>query len=416
MTKLISLYASAAGLLIDKPEIAEHFYPHPFEQYVTVQTGSAQGAKCYSFWQEVIAMLKPILDANKIAILLLGGKDDPALNGVHDLRGKTSYLQSHYLIKRTLCHMGNDSWLAHAAGWNYRPLVALYGSTDPGPHGPYWYDVAKTTLLVSHRNGGLPSFVQQESPKTVDLIPPEQVANAVLRHLGVTEGLFTYSTRYVGPLYSAAVLELVPNAVPAPTFCPEMPITVRMDIHFSENNLVGTLQTGRKVHIVTKRALNVGLLQQFRGQILTYSHEIIPGVEEPPVPYADLVRSLFPTSHAFFTRATDPKVLGDLRFTYLDHVTVSVHRDLTKEDYVKATLGYLNRPDTPENRLDIEGQLAHTRFKSNRYTLSNGAIFMSHAHLAANKPAASLADNTAEVLDSPPFWESLNHYLITYHP
>lgn len=413
--KLISTYAGATGLLIDHPDIKELFYPHPFERFITVQTGSAQGAKCWDYWQEAVAMLKPILDANRIAILHLGAKEDPALNGVHDLRGKTTYLQSHYLVKRTLCHMGNDSWLAHAAGWNHRPLVALYGSTDPGPHGPYWCDVANTILLVSHRHGGRPSYAQQEAPKTVNLIRPEQVANAVLRLLGVTDR-FTHTTTYIGPLYQHAVLELVPNTVPAATFCPELPVSVRMDLLHSEETLAALLQTGRKVHIVTRRAIALPMLGHYRAQVLTYAHEIAPGADEPPLVYVDTIRSVFPTSHAFFTRATDAKVVADLRLAYLDHVVISTQRDLTRDDYVTGALAYLNRPDTPENRLDMVAQLGHTRFKTNRYILSQGAVYVSHAHAAANKPITSMTDNQATVIDDPSFWHDSQHWLYSHHP
>lgn len=410
MTKLISTYARSTGLRIAVPELAEHFFPHPFERFITIQTGSNQNAKCYSWFQEVVGMLKPILDANKIAMLLLGGKDDPSLNGVHDLRGKTSYLQSHYLVKRALCHLGTDSWLAHCAGMNHRPLVALYGSTDPGPHGPYWCDTAKTTLLVSHRAGGRPTFAMQEAPKTVDFIPPERVANAVLKLLGVTD-LFTQTTLCIGPLYTHTIFELVPNAVPAPTFCPEFPMTVRMDLLFSEDGLAKTLSTGRKVHVITDRPINPQLLSDYRGQILSYSHDIVAG-KEPSVEYTNIIRTLFPTNHAFFTRETDEKRVADLRLIYLDHIVVNVHRDATKDEWVKSALTYRNLPDTPENRLDIGGKLAYARFKSNKFVLSETRVFLSHAHRAAGKSIDSLGANTGDVIDDPAFWRDQAHFNI----
>ncbi len=415
MSHLISTYAGATGLLVDKPDIKEAFYPHPFERYITIQNGAKQPAKAWSYWQEVIAMLKPILDANQIAILHLGGKEDPQLQGVHDLRGRTGWLQTNYLVKHTLLHMGNDSVVAHCAGWNYRPLVALYGSTDPAAHGPYWYDVANTVLLVSHRYGNKPTFVQQEAPKTIDVIPPEQVANAVLCLLGITDR-FTHTTTFIGALYPHAVLELIPNSVPPGAFHPELPMTVRMDILFNEEVLAGVFQTGRKVNVVTKRALNPQLLHQFRAQVLTYNHEIVVGEDQPPVGYTDTIRALFPANHAFFTRETDERKLADLRLAYFGHVVINTQRDTTKEDYVTAALAYLNRPNTPENRLDMGGQLGHCRIKSNRYLLSNGAVYLTHAHLAAARPINSMAANTGDVIDDPVLWRDLNHLLISYHP
>lgn len=417
MTKLVTTYAGATGLLIDQPDIKEAFYPHPFTHYITIQNGAKQPAKAYTYWQEVIAMIKPMLDANHIAILHLGGKEDPQLQGVHDLRGRTGWLQTNYLIKRSLCHMGNDSYCAHNAGWQHRPLVALYGSTDPGPHGPYWSDVANTVLLTSHRCGGKPTFAMQEVPKSIDFIPPEQVANAVLRLLGIADR-FTHQTLFIGPLYTHAVLELIPNSVPAPTFCPEVQMTVRMDYHFSEQHLYSVFATGRKVHVVTNRALDPNLLAQFRAQVLTYAHEIIPGVDEPPIAYVDAVRALFPTNHAFYTKERDERKVADLRLTYLDHAVINTQRENTKDDFLAAALVYLNRPDTPENRLDITTQLAQNRVvvKTNRYILSNGACHLSHAHLAAGKAITSMAANTTEVIDDPAFWRDAQHYLFYSRP
>ncbi len=412
MTKLASTYARSTGLFLDKPNIKENFYPHPHERYITLQTGAKQQAKQYSYWQEIIAMLKPILDANKIAILLLGDKDDPVVNGVYDLRGKTSWLQSNYLIKRSLCHMGNDSFLVHCAGWNYRPIVALYGSTDEGPHGPFWSDVSNTILLTSHRMGGRPTFVMQEVPKTINFIRPETVANAVLRLLGITDQ-FAHTTLSIGPFYSHTILELVPNTCPIASFCPELPITVRMDLAHNEEILVQLLQTGRKVHLITKREINPQLLAQAKPLILSYSHEIVPG-GEPPVAYADAIKALFPTNHAFYTRVTDDKVVADIRFTYFDHVTVSVQRDPSKDDLIDGILTYLNRANTPENRLDISAQLAHSRFKTNHYILSDGRVFLSHAHAALNQPIDSLANNTESIIDDPALYKDANHFLITH--
>ncbi len=248
------------------------------------------------------------------------------------------------------------------------------------------------------------------------MIPPEKVANSVLKLLGIQDQ-FTHTTLSIGPLYPHTILELVPNTVPAPAFCPELPITVRMDLLFDEQVLVNTLSTGRKINLVTKRPINLAIIQQFRAQVLSYAHEITPGIDEPPVPYADAIKSLLPSNHAFFTRETDPKKVSDLRFTYFDHVTIGIQRDATKDEWVTSVLVYLNRPDTPENRIDIVNQLIQNRIKlkSNRYILSANQAFLSYAHLAANKPIASMTDNTTQVIDDPALFKDAQHFLFTQH-
>ncbi len=413
--KLLSRYATVCGLKIRKQWLLESFYPLPTTRYVTLHASSGMAAKNYPYYQEVVALMLHILHSQGIQIVQLGGKDDQLVNGCVDLRGKTDYHQSSYILRSSLCHVGNDSWLAHRAGEQGVPLVTLFGSTTAANHGAYHHDAAKTVFLESHRWGRKATFASQEQPQSIGLIPPEQVANAVLRLLGITT-LFTHTTAFVGPLYQHAFLELIPNVVPAPNFCPELPITARMDIHFDENILANLLQTGRKVHIITRRAINLGLLGQFRAQVMSYSHEITPGVDEPTTVYTDTIRSTFPTNHAFFTRETDEKKVGDLRLTYLDHVVIGVHKENTKDDFLAAALVYQNRPDTPENRLDITGQLGHYRFKTNRYVLSAEKCYLSHAHLAANRPIDSMAANTGDMIDDPAFFKDVQHMLITHHP
>lgn len=413
--KLLSRYATVCGLKIGKQWLLESFYPLPTTRYVTLHASSGMAAKNYPYFQEVVAMVLNILESQGIKIVQLGGKDDQLVNGCVDLRGKTDYHQSSYVLRNSLCHVGNDSWLAHRAGEQGVPLVTLFGSTTAANHGAYNHDAAKTIFIESHRWGRNPTFASQENPSSIALIPPEQVANAVLCFLGITS-LFTHSTLYIGPGYQHTILELIPNVVPASSFCPELPITVRMDHLFDENTLGALLQTGRKVHVITKRAIALPLLSQFRAQVLSYSHEVASGVDEPPVAYTDAIRSLFPATHVFFTRETDETKIAALRFTYFDHVVINLQRDPTKEDYVKGVLVYLNRPDTPENRLDIEGKLGQTRFKSNRYLLSTNAVYLSYAHLAANKPIESLAANTGEVIDDPAWYRDTQHHLVTYHP
>lgn len=413
--KLLPRYATATGLKIGHQWLLESFYPLPITRYITLHASSGMAAKNYPLYQEVVAMLAHILNAQGIQIVQLGGKDDQLINGCVDLRGKTDYHQSAYILRNSLVHCGNDSWLAHRAGAVNVPLVDLFGPTSIENHSPYHCDHDKTVFIESHRWGRLPTFASQEQPMSIALIPPETVANAVLRLLGITD-LFTHTTLHVGALYQHAVLELIPNTVVAPTFCPELPITVRMDMLFSEENLVALLNTGRKVNLITKRAINLQLLTQAKALILSYVHEITPGVDEPTIGYTDTIRSLFPTTHVFFTRATDPKVIADLRFTYLDHVVVTAHRDTTKEDWITGALVYLNRPNTPENRLDIERQLPYCRGKTNRYVLNENRIYLSHAHVALKQPVDSLACNTAPLIDDATTWRDAQHLLTTYHP
>jgi len=418
MTKLISNYARATGLRVNAkgPNIKEVFLPLPFEKYITIQTGSGQAPKCYDLWPEVLGLLSPMLRGNNIHIVHVGGKDDPGLNGVYDLRGRTNYLQANYIIKRSLLHIGNDSWLAHCAGWNHRPLVALYGSTSSKNHGPYWADWTKTALIDSHRWGGVPTFSSNESPKAINTIDPYKVTNEALRLLGINHS-YLQCSRFWGMLYSHTILDLIPDACLSPSFLPNLIVNVRMDYLHNEDILSQLLQTGRKVNIITSKPINLNIIYSFKAQILSYNHELgIIGEELPPLEYVASVKSLIKQT-AFFTREKDEAKLASIRLVYFpDICAVEQIRDTTKQDYITAALVYQNKTDSQENRLDLEKELAYSWFKTNKYLFSNGKIYLSCAHQRANVSIANMAANSSQIIDDDSFWKDLNHFTIFYDP
>lgn len=87
-------------------------------------------------------------------ILLLGsGKDRPvceeivaAAPGAHNLAGVTSLSEAIALIAKSAAVVSNDSGLMHVAAALRRPIVAVYGSTDPR-HTPPLSDLAKIVWL-----------------------------------------------------------------------------------------------------------------------------------------------------------------------------------------------------------------------------------------------------------------------------
>jgi heptosyltransferase-2 len=87
-------------------------------------------------------------------IALLGsGKDRPVCDeivalapAVHNLAGSTSLDQAIALIAASRAVVSNDSGLLHIASALNRPIVALYGPTDPA-HAPPFSDVAQSLWL-----------------------------------------------------------------------------------------------------------------------------------------------------------------------------------------------------------------------------------------------------------------------------
>jgi heptosyltransferase-2 len=65
---------------------------------------------------------------------------------LHNLAGATSLGEAVALIARAAAVVSNDSGLLHIASALNRPVIAIYGPTDPG-HAPPFSDMAASISL-----------------------------------------------------------------------------------------------------------------------------------------------------------------------------------------------------------------------------------------------------------------------------
>lgn len=402
--KLLELYSLATGLRIGQQYLVETFYPLPFDRYITVQGGSGMAAKNYPHYSEVLALLATHLTAAGISVVQLGGKDDPALPGCYHLQGQTNLHQSNYLLGRALCHIGNDSWLSHRGGKMAIPLVITFGPTSVANHSPYRCDCAKSVFIESHRFGRRPSFASQESPSTIALIPPEQIANAALSLLGLMPPV-TRQSLFIGDAYHQRIIELVPNVVIAPQVQIPGALVVRMDhsdgIPDAVDKLLGNLQV-RPCSIVTDREINLNLLAQAKPRIAGLRIE----VGKVSIDWIKAVKRLgLPAG--FFSSERDPDKLARLRLDLYDACLFDHFVPPTREDFLKGANVYMNRELDSGLRLDTLG------FRTNRLTLSDGKVYLSLAHWKAGQHVPTSEQNWGTVIDDPLFWgESLAHLYV----
>ncbi|MBF0442919.1 MAG: hypothetical protein HQK54_13515 [Oligoflexales bacterium] len=401
MPSLIETYSRSTGLKINRPWLREDFFPLPFQRYITLSTGSGQAAKNYSYYQDVVGLLLPHLQKAGIAIVLLGSKEDPQLNGVYDLRGKTSFGQSYYLLSNSMLHLGNDSWTAHAAGWLSIPLVALYGSTSSYIHGPYWK--GNVRLLQSHRRGHKPTFYSQESPKTIDFIDPFEVARNVVDLLFVNVDI-KQKTCFVGHAYTGTVLDYIPNMPLNPGFNPDAPCAIRMDLDHNEQNLIQVLQSGRKLNIVTRKPINLDILRAFKNSILSYNHELL---EDCPLSYIQEINKIG-LNRTFFSRSDSQEEVAAIRLKFFEHIPVQHIPNKTRVDFENSCKEYLNNK---EFSIDKDIKLAMMSFKTNKFVLSRGKIYLSLAHEKIDS-AIEGSSSIAKVIDDPLFWMDQAHMLV----
>lgn len=107
----------------------------------------------------------------------------PTRATIHDLCGKTALHQAFELLASATAVVSNDSGLMHAAAALNRPLVAVFGSTDPH-HTPPLSDQAQIVSL------GLPCSpcFKRECPlqhlRCLNDLDPQRVWQALARHFG----------------------------------------------------------------------------------------------------------------------------------------------------------------------------------------------------------------------------------------
>lgn len=389
--KLLELYSLATGLRIGKQSLVETFYPIEVSRYITLQASSGMAAKNYPHYNEVMALIRDALAAADIRVVQLGGKDDQPIVGAIHLQGKTTLHQSNYLVKRALVHVGNDSWLAHRAGALKVPLVCVYGPTTVANHSPYEFDADHTVLIESHRFGRNPTFASQESPATIAVIPPEQIAAAILRLLAIPD-VISHKTAYIGPDYPTVEFSIVPNMVPHPQMQLGVPI-LRMDLEFNEQVMAQNLQV-RKCVVVTDREIAPNLLAQLRPQIAL----LRIWVDALTPQWVKTVKRLGIPIQAL-SRETDEVKLRNLRLSLFDvDCFFDVVKEPTADDLRREIAVYRN------SELDTLLNIASLRFKTNRFLLSSGKIHLSIPHWRAGRSVESTEQNTDSVIDSAEFW------------
>lgn len=399
--KLIELYSLASGLKIGKQALTETIYPLDTQRYITLQSGSGMAAKNYPYYSEVTTLLAPILNKAGIAIVQLGGKDDPPVFGCKHLQGNTTLYQSNYILSRALCHFGNDSWMSHRAGEVGVKQVILFGSTTPQNHGPYRF-AAGSAFLESHRFGKKATFASNESPSTISVIPPEDVANAVLRALDLPDAIQRKSW-YIGPDYNVQTIELIPDVVIHPDLRISCPIFIRMDYHFDERAMANNLIL-RGAMVMTNREIDLNLLTKLKSQIALVKVEV-----DKVSPQWILGLKKTGIKCDFYSAEKDPDKLSKMRLDYYEACFFDQFQASTREDFLKFAGNYQNKVIDPTAKVDT------LWFRTNKAILSNGKVFLSKAHWLAGQYTESTEKNSAQVIDTQDFWEEVSHQYV-YQP
>lgn len=277
MSHLVSVYARDLGVNVGQPVLTTHYYPLPYEKYITIHTSNKVPAKNYSYWGIVVKILKKELAPKNIKILQIGTQEDPLIEGVDKFINNTSLNQSFFLIKNALCHIGIDSCPVHIAAAFDIPTVAIYGHTYSGTCDTSWVvnSTVKHIKLEPERGKTCPSFCLNEHPKSVDKILPEQLAEGVFKQLGLRK-YKTEKTLYIGTKFLYKTIDVIlSNNYFNNISLVDVDLRVRFDLNPDENLLMNQLILfeGQKTTIVTNSPINQRILENGKGVIRKIVYE-----------------------------------------------------------------------------------------------------------------------------------------------
>ena len=187
-------------------------------------------------WPDVIELLRPHL--KDIKIIQIGAFGEETIKGVDQHIPTNTLKQSAYIIERGLGHVGIDSVPVHIASALDRPVVGLYAHTYADTCDPLWNKKTKSIAIESDRGGNKPSFSLEEHPKTINLIKPEQIVQAVLDVLNINKTI-KHKTLFIGQNYTSNFVEVIPTEK---TNVAAQLIDVRMDYAHNTEVLAHILQ------------------------------------------------------------------------------------------------------------------------------------------------------------------------------
>lgn len=331
-------------------------------------------------------MIEPILSKFDIKIVQIGIGKEFAFQRIINLLGQTNMHQLAYVMKRSLLHLGPDSFGVHLASSYDIPIVAAYSISMPEVAGPCFGSPERQTVFKGYKRVGnkKPSFSPQENPKSINTIKPEEMANAVFKLLKIDFSV-PFETIYLGPRYSHQVIrEILPNSPHVMPF-PHMPIEIRWDLADDEKALIHHLNYWQKISLITDRPVKLELLRQYKTR-LTYvayhvrendNPEFARQVTELGIPLILVSRLL-------------PEALQIKKINYYDF----------------ATINPLSEPDA-KIIAEVQANPEKMFYHSCKITSSNGQLFNSHSDMENNIPMLNDFEYH-RVVDRPSFWQDLD--------
>ena len=376
---VLEKYAANCGVKIREPHVGTSYFPLINKPYIIIDNRNKYGTNIYDLFQDVITYITPVLKREGIEIMSFEKDEKNPLDGTKPYLGLFKK-QENYLIKNSKLVVGCDNLSNYVAAGLNVPSIGLYSVYPAACTRPLWAD--NYVVIESDRDGNLPAYGVSESPKTVNFIEPEKVANAIFQSLGLSDTI-PHKSFYIGDLYPTKVVEVIPDFAPPQGFMENRALNLRMDYHFSEENAIKWINN-RKINLLTDKPVNLNLLKYFNKNIVQLTINMNDEFTE------DYLIEAKATGINVEIFCEDSDKLQDYRFDFFDFtINESIFKD-------KAAL------EDKKKHLN-----SNTKFLTGKVLLSEGKRYSCYE---AKKAKKELTVDPEPIYDTDDFWKELDHY------
>ena len=206
----------------------------------------------------------------------------------------------------------------HVANTYKKDIIGLFGSTLPNVSGPYFKN-ANIKILESHRNGKKASLSLHDTHNTINLIKPEEVANAIFELLGL-DNKIKIKTTQVGKFNHIPLLEIDLSEKPSIQLKAINSLSLRLD--WCDNlelaySLIHSLDCG--VSLVINKPTDLAFLNASKNKITQILYEI-NSIKDVDINY---IKNLYSFGKTQIITDLENEDLNDLKFALFDYFSVA---------------------------------------------------------------------------------------------
>jgi hypothetical protein len=372
------------GVKIGKPHIDRLFMPTKNDKFIIFDTRSRLENGEYDHYVDVIELIKDKLKQNNIDIFQICHEKSYRLSCDRCFISLNKK-QEAYLISKTQLLITNENYSSYiASAFNIKSIL-LYSIFDPRNTAPPWNKQSQI-ILESNRKGNKPTYgTLKETPKTINLINPFEVAKNILDALNIKNDFEKYELVHIGENYQPKIIEIIPDFIAGPQLLINNNINLRLDLVDSLNiDVLNYWMQNRKVNIITDKNINVNLLLPFRSSIAMITIIISENIAES---FLKNCKALGVPLRIF---CIDKTKLNQIRLKFIDW-------NIEEENNSDIKFSEINKINN------------NSKFKSSKVLLSKGKQFSCKAKWLADKV---LDKNEETVILSKEFEEELNFFKI----